>query len=75
MRHLDLIGWPLSEALATVQRDCPGLIVQVTGCNPLKSYEPKPSETRVVRQRWGDGSLELTVSVFQEFDHERYSED
>lgn len=75
MRHLDLIGWPLVEALAIVQRDCPGLTVHVTGCDPLKSYAPEPADKRVVRQRRGDDGLELTVSVFQEFDHERHTKD
>ena len=73
MRHLDLIGWPLTEALAIVQRDCPGLTVQVTGCDPLKWYAPDPAVKRVVRQRLGADGLELTVSVFQGFDHERYT--
>lgn len=75
MRRSNLIGWPLSLALDMVQRDCPGITVQVTGCDPLKSYTPYPAETRVVRAyRIGD-TLELTVSVFKGFDHERYTKD
>lgn len=68
MRHLDLIGWPLSEALDIVQRDYPDLIIHVVGCNPLKSYAPPAAVTRVVRQRWETDSLELTVSVFQDIE-------
>ena len=68
MRHLDLIGWPLEEALEFVQRDCPDLIVRVVGCDPLKSFAPPIAVKRVVRQRWGDDSLELTVSVFQDIE-------
>ena len=75
MRHLDLIGWPLEEALAMVQRDCPGLTVQVTGWDPLKSYAPDPAERRVVRTSRRGDILELTVSVFQGFDHERHTKD
>jgi len=71
MRQSDLIGWPLAQALDMVQRDCPGITVQVTGCDPLKSYGPEPAEKRVVRVcRMGE-TLELTVSVFQGFDHEK----
>jgi|GEM_PF-5664099 len=67
MRHSDLIGWPLAKALDTVQRDCPGITLQVTGCDPLKSYAPDPAEKRVVRARREGDTLELTVSVFKGF--------
>lgn len=75
MRQSDLIGWPLAQALTMVQRDCPGITVHVTGCDPLKSYAPDPAEKRVVRVRREGPVLELTVSVFQEFDHERDTKD
>lgn len=75
MCHLNLIGWPLSEALATVQRDYPGLTIHVVGCNPLKPYTPPCAEKRIVRQRWDAELLELTVSVFRGMDDERHTND